>query len=138
MRKLLYVLILALLPLAPVQRLDVAKLEPVQTVAVSAENGQVIIQTDTDNKGVGTDVHEALKDLRTNTPGVIYLDTAEYLLVTESAIDLMEQLGGYFHSSVRVSLWDGQGSVEEASKYLSVREAGAKISHWRTVFGQGK
>ena len=135
MRKLLYVLILTLLPLAPVQRLDIAKLEPVQTVAVSAENAQVIIRTDTGDQGSGADAHEALKDLRKSAAGVIYLDTAEYLLVTESAHSHMEQLEGYFHSSVRVSLWDGQGSVEEAAKYLSVHGTGAKISHWRTELG---
>ena len=132
MRKLLYVLILALLPFAPVQRLDVAKLEPVQTVAVRLENGQTVLETDTHKKGVGADVHKALQDLRENTPGAIYLDTAEYLLVTEAAGNCVEDLRRYLHPSVQVSLWDGKGSVEKAAKYLSVHGWRSKISEWRT------
>lgn len=138
MRKILYILILALLPLAPVERLDIAKLEPVQTVAVTQEQGQIVLETDTGNKGRGADVHKAVQDLRENTPGVIYLDTAEYLLVSEESLEQMEQLQGYFHSSVQVSLWDGQGSVEEAAKYLSVHGKRPKISQWRTLLESEK
>ena len=138
MRKVLYILILALLPLAPVERLDVAKLEPVQTVAVSVEGGQVVLRTDTGNVGRGADGHQALEDLRENTPGVIYLDTAQYLLVTEKALNQMESLQGYFRSSVQLSLWDGQGDVETAAKYLSVHGERSKIGQWRTLLGSGK
>lgn len=121
MRLLLYICILALLPFAPVNRLDVAKLEPVQTVAVSIEEGKVVIETDTKNRGRGRDIREAVEHLETNTPGVIYLDTAQYLLVTEEAMSQLEELKSYMYPSVRVSLWDGKGSVEAAAKFLEIR-----------------
>ena len=121
MRMLLYICILALLFLAPVERLDVAKLEPVQTVAVSVEAQQVVIETDTKNRGEGKTVAEAVDDLEENTPGVIYLDTAEYLLLTKEALLYSEELKNYMHPAVRISLWDGFGSVEKAAKYLDVR-----------------
>lgn len=130
MRILLYIVILALLFLAPVQRLDVAKLEPVQTVAVSVEDGTVILETDTDNAGRGADVAEALQDLEDTTPGVIYLDTAEYLLVTEAALDCVDTLRSSLSSSVRVSLWDGEGSVKTAAKYLGIRKDLPKLRDW--------
>ena len=120
MRLLLYICILALLPFAPVNRLDVAKLQPVQTVAVSIEEGQVVIETDTENRGRGRSVREAVENLETNTPGVIYLDTAQYLLITEEAMSQLEELKGYMFPSVRVSLWDGKGSVETAAKFLDI------------------
>lgn len=130
MRGLLYLVILALLFLAPVQRLDVAELEPVQTVAVDFRRNAVVLETDTDNRGVGEDVASALADLEAKTPGVIYLDTAQYLLVSESAVALVDDLQGYLSPSVKVSLWDGEGSVISAAKYLCVQEDLPKIEEW--------
>ena len=121
MRLLLYICILALLPFAPVQQLDVAKLEPVQTVAVSVEAGQVVIETDTQNRGQGRTIKEAVEDLEANTPGVIYLDTAQYLLITEEAMRQCEELKSYMTQTVYVSLWDGKGSIETAAQYLEIR-----------------
>ena len=121
MRAILYICILALLFLAPVERLDVAKLEPVQTVAVRIESQQVVIETDTKNRGQGRTLQEAVQDLKENTPGVIYLDTAQYLLLTEDAVKYDRELKNYMRLSVKVSIWDGDGSVETAAKYLAVR-----------------
>lgn len=132
MRLVLYICILALLPFAPVERLDVAKLEPVQTVAVRVEAGKVIIETDTKNQGQGSSVQEAVADLEANTPGVIYLDTAQYLLMTEDATDYTEELKNYMGSLVRVSLWDGKGSVETAAKFLEIRHDLPRLKDYKT------
>lgn len=132
MRLVLYICILALLPFAPVERLDVAKLEPVQTVAVSIEEGQVVIETDTKNRGQGRSVREAVENLETNTPGVIYLDTAQYLLLTKDATDYSEELKNYMGSLVRVSLWDGKGSVETAAKFLEIRDDLPRLKDYKT------
>ena len=131
MRVLLYIVILGLLFLAPVQRLDVAELEPVQTVAMDYRRNAVVLETDTGNRGIGKDVESAMKDLREKTPGVIYLDTAEYLLITESAAAFVEDLQDHLSTAVRVSLWDGEGSVKGADKYLSAREDLPKIEDWK-------
>lgn len=122
MRMILYICILALLPLAPVERLDVAKLEPVQTVAVSISQQQIRIETDTKNRGQGPTIRDAIADLEGNTPGVIYLDTAQYLLLTKEAAQYSKELEAYMRPSVRVSLWDGAGDVENAAKFLAVRK----------------
>lgn len=121
MRILLYIVILALLTLAPVERLDVAKLEPVQTVAIRVADGQVVLETDTKNKGQGQNLQAAIDDLEENTPAVIYLDTAQYLLIAEDAADYAQELKEHLHPSVKVSLWDGKGSVELAAQFLGIR-----------------
>lgn len=131
MRILLYIIILALLLLAPVERLDVAKLEPVQTVAIRVEKNSVILETDTNNRGEGTNIADALSDLEDSTPGVIYLDTAEYLLVSENATIYVDALRRYFSPSVKVSLWDGESSVESAAQYLAVRDDLPKLRDWQ-------
>lgn len=131
MRLILYIIILALLFLAPVEKLDVAKLEPVQTVAISVESDVVVLETDTENIGKGKDVDSALSDLKETTPGVIYLDTAEYLLVSENAIAHVDALRQYLRSGVRVSLWDEKGSIKDASKYLGIRTDLPKLKDWK-------
>ena len=130
MRGTMYAIILSLLFFAPVKRLDVAKLEPVQTVAIYTEPGAIILETDTNNKGRGNSVDAALRDLEETTPGVIYLDTAEYLLVSENAVSHVEGLRRYLRSSVKVCLWDGDGSVADAAKYLAVRGDLPELCDW--------
>ncbi len=132
MRIVMYIIILVLLFLAPVERLDVAKLEPVQTVAVRTDNGDVMLETDTKNVGRGASAQEALQDLEENTPGVIYLDTAQYLLVTEDAMQYIDQLRADLKQSVLVSMWDGKGSIDNAAKYLSVHGKLTKLRDWKT------
>ena len=127
MRIIVYLVILALLFLAPVERLDVAKLEPVQTVAISRQNGKIVLETDTEDKGVGTTVEAALQDLEENTSGVIYLDTAQYLLVTEEAEGVVETLRQYLRSGVVVSRWDGAADLQQAARYLSVHAQRTKV-----------
>lgn len=132
MRMVLYIVMLALLFLAPVERLDVAKLEPVQTVAVYINDAAVVLETDTGNKGEGADVEGALEDLEENTPGVIYLDTAQYLLVSEQAESYVDSLRKYLSPSVRACLWDEKGSVKDAAQYLDVRSDLPKLKDWKT------
>ena len=130
MRILLYIVILALLFMAPVERLDVARLQPVQTVAVRVTDGQVVLQTDTKDEGQAKTLQDAIDDLEENTPGVIYLDTAQYLLVTEEAVPFTRELESYLRPSVKVSLWDGEGSVEKAAEFLGIRRDLPTLKQW--------
>ena len=131
MRRVIYTVILASLLLVPIKRLDVAKLEPVQTVAIYTEPGAVVLKTDTDNAGRGSTVAEALRDLEETTPGVIYLNTAEYLLVSEDAKEYVDYLRQYLRASVLVSMWDGKGEVAAAAEYLSVKKDLPTLKSWQ-------
>lgn len=133
MRILLYVVILGLLFLAPVEQLDVAKLEPVQTIALRLTDGEIELETDTGNKGRGKNIADAVNDLEEKTPGVIYLDTAQYLLVTEEASPHVETLRHYLQTETLVSMWDGSASVKSAAKYLDIRRDLPKLRDWKTV-----
>ena len=131
MRKVLYVIILGLLALAPVKRLDIANLQPVQTVAIYTEPGAVVLQTDTNNMGRGTSVTEAVANLEQNTPGVVYLDTAEYLLVSKDAESYVDALREYLKPGVRVSLWKVGEGIDMAAKYLSEVKNLPKLKKWK-------
>lgn len=131
MRKILYVVILALLLLAPLERVDVAKLLPIQAVAIYMEGSFVALETDTEHKGQGASAGQALQDLKTNTPAVVYLDTAEYLLVSEDAIHYVDELREYLKPSVKVCVCDASEHVKDAAKYLDVHGDLPKLRDWK-------
>ena len=131
MRKLAYVAILASLFFAPLERLDVAKLLPVQAVAIYIQAGQVVLETDTENIGRGADVAEALENLKKLTSAVVYLDTAEYLLVSPDAADSAVALKQYLKPSVKVCVCNGAGRVKDAAKYVEIHGNLTKLCHWK-------
>ncbi|MBQ6839228.1 MAG: hypothetical protein IJO45_00870 [Oscillospiraceae bacterium] len=125
MRILLYIVILAAMLFAPVDRLDIAKLEPVEAVAIYLEDGQVVLQTDGESIGIGNTAQEALTDLKENALAVIYLDTADYLLIGEGAENAAQDLHQYLRESVQIGKYNG-GKVKEEAEYLDVHGDAAK------------
>lgn len=132
MRKVIYALLLGALFLAPVERLDVAKLLPIRAVALYMQGERVVLETDTAHLGSGVDALHALDSLKKNTPAVIYLDTAEYLLVSEAAQSYAEQLRGILKPTVKVCVCDAAGKVQEAAKYLDVHGTVTELRRWGT------
>jgi len=126
-----YCLILALALLIPVERLDVADLEPVQAVWAYRYKGNVVLQTDTQDQGRGATLQEALADLENNCLKIVYLDTAQFLLVSEEMQTQIPELKQYLKDSVKVCLWDGNGSVADAAQYLSAHNIGCKLRLWK-------
>ncbi len=129
-RIVIYVLILGLVLLIPLERTDVGDLQPVQTVAIFRNEDGYLIQTDTGDEGRGADSMQALQNLEDTTPGVIYLDTAQFLLVSESATPSIESLRQYLRESVQLFRVVGTPDLETASKFLSVHGDGPKLEHW--------
>lgn len=125
MKVVLYALIIGLSFLAPVKRLDVAKLEPVEAIALSTEENMLVLETDGEYVGIGETVEQALQNLKDNTPAVIYLDTAQYLLMGEGTETYLTEMKGYLKSSVKVGTYQG-GNVKEEAKYLDAHTESAK------------
>ena len=130
-RKILYVLILNILWFAPLNRIDIADLEPVRAVWMSAEEGGVVLETDTGSRGTGQTVAGAFADLKETSPGIVYLDTAEYILLPESALAYIGELIPYVKQNTQLCLWDGEGELETAVKYARAHKIGTKIRHWK-------
>lgn len=122
-RTCMYILILASLLFAPVDRLEVALLEPVEIIYVSQTGGVVAVTTDTGAQGSGEGVRQALQALHATTAGVVYLDTAEYLLFNSEAAAQVEQLRGCIKEDVRVCIaeavnFEGLGKFLQSHGYL--------------------
>lgn len=132
MRRLAYILILISLLFAPLNRVDVAELLPIQAVAVYMDGNSVVLETDTKHTGAGDTAEQALAALKKNTPAVVYLDTAEYLLVSEDAVSYVDSLRPFLKPSVRVCICQAKGIVSDAAKYLDVHQKLPKLREWTT------
>lgn len=129
-RILIYALILALLLLVPVRRADVGQLRPVEVVVLYKEEGTVYLETDTLDLGVGENALEALADMKAASAGVIYLDTAEYLLVSEEALEETEALRGVLKKTVKLCQIDGRADLQTTAQYLSVHGGLPTLAQW--------
>ena len=104
----------------PLERVNVAQLLPIRAVAVYAEDGVVVLETDTKHLGRGETAEKALENLKVNTPNVVYLDTAEYLMVSNDTVNCVQELRDYLKPSVKVCVCDAAGRVEYAAEYLEI------------------
>ena len=131
MRKVLYVALLIPLFFVPLNRVNVADLLPIEAVAVYIDGDRVVLETDTQHQGVGENAEKALIALKENTPAVVYLDTAEYLLVAPNAAEQVENLRPHLKSSVKVCVCEAAGKVKEASKYLEIHKELPRLKDWK-------
>ncbi len=131
-RIILYILILNALWFAPLNRMEIADLEPVRAVWLCRQDDRILLETDTGSYGTGPTVTDALQNLKETSTGIVYLDTAEYLLVSETATEEITALAPYVKKSVRLCQWEGEGDIEEAAQYANAHKIGTKICHWKT------
>ena len=130
MRKILYAAILIALWFAPLERLDIAKLLPVQAVALYMEDDSVVLEIEEENRGRGENVEKALENLKQNTAAVVYLDTAEYLLISESATNQAKEIARFVKPSVKVCVCDAKGRVKESAEYLETHGNLLTLREW--------
>ena len=118
MRKVIYITILCSLLFVPLERVQIAQLHPVTAVAVRMENDKIVVETDGGLRGTSQSLAGAVEDLKINAPFVVYLDTAEYLLIAENALIYIEELAAYLKDSTKVCLTDAQDDLEWMIRYL--------------------
>lgn len=127
---LLYIVVIAAVALAPNTKTDIGKLHPVELVYLYEENGDYCIQTDTGVLGVGKSIVDAINDLKETATGIIYLDTARYLLVTDDTEDEIAQMRGYMKGNEYICKAEGKIDVEQAAVYLDVHLPAMKLKLW--------
>lgn len=127
----IYIVLIGLSFFAPLERADIARLQPIEAIGLLETDGQITIITDTGDRGSGNDMDSALNDLIKNTPGIVYLDTAKYLLASEDVVSQIEYLRDDLKQSVELCLWDGKGELKDAVKYLSVHGDFPQLRKWK-------
>ena len=130
MRIWVYIIIVLISLCIPVEKADVAKLQPVEAAALCVSNGKIEIYTDTGARGIGDNAQEALEDLINNTAGIVYLDTAKYLLLERETVGQVDYLREELKSGVKLCLWDENENIRSSVKYLSVHNDLPKLKDW--------
>ncbi len=130
-RIIIYVLLLAVTLLVPVRKADVARLRPIEVIALHKSGDTVTLLSDTQDRGEGSNVLQALADMKQTSPAIIYLDTAEYLLVGEGAQEEVDALRSVLGGGVRLcSVQDGI-DPKEAAAYLPVHGTLPTLRTWQ-------
>ena len=129
MRIVIYGVILLGLLLAPVRKLDIAELEPVEVVYLDKTADRILLSTDTGAQGRGSTMDAALEDMKQKTPAVIYLDTAEFLIVSENAVNELESVRYYVKDSVRLCVAENP-DMKTAARYLKTHGKVPALRQW--------
>lgn len=107
-----------LLLLLPQRGTDVGELLPVEVLLVEKEAGQYAITTDTGNFARGDSLKAAMDTLRNTAPGVIFLDTADYVLLTEETLSCIDALQGFVRPGTKVYTVEGEADPEKLGDFL--------------------
>lgn len=117
-----YFAVLALCGTSSIRRTDIGELSPVEVVWLTDKAGQICLQTDTGDMGVGKDVQEALHNMKATAPGTVFLETADYLIVEQGREALLEQVGDILRPSCKICVARSMPDMEKASKFLIAHE----------------
>lgn len=129
-RILLYILVLIALCFAPIKGANIGTLRPVEVVHIYKTQTQVAIATDTGDFGIGETGQAALQNLKATTPGTIYLDTAEYLLIGQGAEPAVMELRDSLKKRVKVCAAEEGVDLSLAAEFLPVHGKLPRLKAW--------
>ena len=132
MRKgLIYGILLVVALIIPTNDVELGKMKPVETVSVRKEEGNVIVETDTEDSGIGMTLEDALRDLKETTAGSIYLDTATYLIIDQDCQELIPKLYHFLKPNVRVCSRQGDVDIKTVGEFLGEHTPEMKLKDWK-------
>lgn len=131
-RIIIYCILFACATIIPIDRIDISDLEPIQAVWMYEEDGVICMKTDTADVGKGESVEQALQDMKLKSEGIVYLDTAEYLLVSEKVQNQIMHIRPYLKSNVKIAEWIGDSSIADAAQYMKAHKTGVKLKKWKS------
>lgn len=99
---------------------DIGKLEPVAAVRITATEKEIVVETDTGACGSGVDLSAAVADLQNRAGAYVFLDTADYLLLSGLSDGQTAQLLQIFRPAAYVCVTENICDLSEAAKYLAV------------------
>ena len=106
-RMVLYVLLIAAVFLAPVRRVRISELEPVEALLVKREGQYLSLMTDTGRAGTGPDISRAIQNLQKNTPKQVYLKTVRNVMISGNGEKDLDALRPYLKKQVKIHYQEG-------------------------------
>lgn len=99
---------------------DIGRLEPVKAVRLTVQQGIVRLETDTGAFGTGITLEEAVENLRKAETDEVFLDTADYLLVSGNLSEHWQVVFALFRPTCQVCAAEGEMDLAEAAEYLDM------------------
>lgn len=130
MRWIVYIAALALTLLAPVKRTDVGMLQPLEVISLQRRGEYLLITTDTQDRGMGKTLVKAIDNLKETTAGIVYLDTAEYLLIYPGCELEAQRLKEYLKNNVRLCKISQEMDLAEAAIFLDIHKPNQDLEDW--------
>lgn len=121
---LIFAAVVCALGLWPSKAHDAAELLPAQLLLVDASQGEITVSADCGVSGTGARFDEALTDMERRAAGVLFLDTAEYVVLTRRAWYLLPQIAPNEALRPSARLVQSEGTVleGEALAFLQAHE----------------
>lgn len=120
----------AVLMLFPRHTSDIGELLPVELLYVDRDESGIWVETDTGETGRGESLTRALEDLKATAPGTLFLETADYLIVTRQSAELLPQLRKILRPATQVCL--GVNTDAGAAAFLSAHKPGILLKDVRS------
>lgn len=111
----------------PERGMEISRLRPASLLYVYESEGNVVMQTDMGDRGEGGNPKDALLDLKRCAPGIVFLDTAQHLILTEQTLALLSEISEILQPTAEV--WIGKNGLDakKAEAYLSAHPTGATL-----------
>lgn len=110
---------------------DIGMLIPVETLFIQKQGDTIVIQTDSADTGAGATMKQAAEDLKEKAHGIIYLDTADYLILNGEAEALLPQLQNNRKQEVVLCKADEKIDVQKVTPFLRTHRPQLELSDWR-------
>lgn len=124
--------------LLPFESSDVAQLVPVEALVVSMDQGEVVLDGGA-CQGRGETWDAAWQDLKRGAEGNVFLGTAEQVILTGAAVDLLPQAAWCEELRPAAVICVSPGPApepEEAAAYLSAHNGGVTLQQVRAALLQ--
>lgn len=125
MKSWIWYVVAVVLPLAvfaPFRESDIAQLKPIELVYIQCSAEGVRVETDTGDFGMGPDLNAAFVDLKACANGDVFLETADYLLVSPEGAVLLPQLAEYLRPACQVCVIVGNVDLEKTAEWLAAHK----------------
>ena len=126
------VALVAVFGLTPFSGSDVATLQPVELIWVGVSEDGLVVRTDTGDLGSGNTAEQAFANLKQTTPGEVFLDTVDYLLLQPSALEFLPALTDILRPACNVCLVEQEVDLEKAARFLRVQSVEFTLQNYRT------
>ena len=110
---------------------DVAKLQPVQVVCLSRSGDDITVWTDTGDWGAGATLKAAVENMKMAATGEIFLETADYLLLTPDCRAVLGDAGVFLRPSCSICLLEGEPDMERIGQFLELHAPEVTMMEYR-------